>query len=247
MALADLESGRLRRLTGGYVLYGSVEMDRSITIGRQFGSGGHEVGFRLSKKLGIPFYDGEIIVLTAKKSTLAESYLRKMEEKKPSFLNVGSAGLFADSAVSASSDCMINRMYSLSAYDKVFLEQSEVIKNLAKKEPCVIVGRASDYVLREMHSINVFLCADMKDRIARKLSLEGKQGYDEASMEKLVRRKDKARAKYYEYYTHERWGDSSHYDLCINTSTVGVDGAVNIILKYISEYGLKNIMPDAEH
>ena len=219
-------------------------MPRVITIGRQFGSGGHEVGSRLAKKMGIPFYDKEILSLTAKNSRFAESYLEKMDEQKPSFLNVGSAGLMSGAGGTSSAQGAITQFYNLSPNDQIFLETSKVMNALAEKGPCVIVGRCADYILRDLDPVNFFICADIKDRVARKLALDEHSEMTEQEMEKLIRQTDKSRSKYYEYYSHEVWGSADNYHMCINTSVVGVDGAVEIIRKFVEEFRKKNLMPD---
>ncbi|MGX8774954.1 MAG: AAA family ATPase [Bacillota bacterium] len=219
-------------------------MPRVITIGRQFGSGGHEVGSRLAKKMGIPFYDKEILSLTAKNSRFAESYLEKMDEQKPSFLNVGSAGLMSGAGGTSSAQGAITQFYNLSPNDQIFLETSKVMNALAEKGPCVIVGRCADYILRDLDPVNFFICADIKDRVARKLALDEHSEMTEQEMEKLIRQTDKSRSKYYEYYSHEIWGSADNYHMCINTSVVGVDGAVEIIMKFVEEFRKKNLMPD---
>ena len=141
-------------------------MPRVITIGREFGSGGHEVGLRLAKKMGIPFYDKEILSLTAKNSRFAESYLEKMDEQKPSFLNVGSAGLMSGAGGTSSAQSAMNQFYNLSANDQIFLETSKVMQQLAEKGPCVIVGRCADYILRDLDPVNLFICADLLDQFS---------------------------------------------------------------------------------
>ena len=219
-------------------------MPKVITIGREFGSGGHEVGLRLAKKMGIPFYDKEILSLTAKNSRFAESYLEKMDEQKPSFLNVGSAGLMSGAGGTSSAQSAMNQFYNLSPNDQIFLETSKVMQQLAEKGPCVIVGRCADYILRDLDPVNLFICADIQDRVARKLALDENKEMDEQSMEKKIRQTDKSRSKYYEYYSHEVWGAAENYHLCINTSVVGVDGAVEIIYKFVEEFRKKNLMPD---
>jgi len=219
-------------------------MQRVITIGRQFGSGGHEVGLRLSKKLGIPFYDKELIRLTAKSSRFAESYLAKMDEQKPSFLNIGSAGIMSGAGGSSSAQGAMSQFYNLSPNDQVFLATSKVMHALAEDGPCVIVGRCADYILRDIDPVNFFICADLKDRVARKLALDEHKDTDEQKMEKLILQTDKDRSKYYEYYSHASWGAADNYHMCINTSVVGVDGAVEIIMKFVEEFRKKNIMPD---
>lgn len=212
-------------------------MNFVITIGRQFGSGGHEVGFRLAKKLGIPFYDKELLKITAENSNFAESFLEKVDEQKPKFMSFGGVG------VSASSMGLGN-YYNLSANDRVFVETGKTMHSLVEKGPCVIVGRCADYVLRDVPTVDVFISADLKDRVARKVALEKNGGISEEEMEKLILSTDKNRAKYYEYYSHEKWGDSAHYDLCINTSYVGVDGAVEVIENYLSKFGHKGVLPN---
>ncbi len=219
-------------------------MGHVVTIGRQFGSGGHEVGRRLAMRLGIPFYDKELITLTAENSRFAESYLAKMDEQKPSLLNMGSAGLVPSAGIAMSREVVMNQFYNLSPNDQVFLEKSRIIQALAKKGSCVIVGRCADYVLRDYDTVNFFIQANLEDRVSRKLALEEHVEHDRASMEKLIKSTDKNRSKYYEYYTHKKWGNASNYDLCVNTSSVGVDGAVDVLLKFIEEFKKKTIMPD---
>lgn len=219
-------------------------MGHVVTIGRQFGSGGHEVGRRLAMRLGIPFYDKELITLTAENSRFAESYLAKMDEQKPSLLNMGSAGLVPSAGIAMSREVVMNQFYNLSPNDQVFFEKSRIIQALAKKGSCVIVGRCADYVLRDYDTVNFFIQANLEDRVSRKLALEEHVEHDRASMEKLIKSTDKNRSKYYEYYTHKKWGNASNYDLCVNTSSVGVDGAVEVLLKFIEEFKKKTIMPD---
>ena len=216
-------------------------MGRVITIGRQFGSGGHEVGLRLAKRLGIPFYDKELLSLTAENSRFAESYLAKMDEQKPSFLNLGSSGVIPGGS---SAQSAMTQFYHLSPNDQIFLATSKVMHSLAEQGPCVIVGRCADYILRDVDPVNFFICADIKDRVDRKLALDEHKEMNEQEMEKLILQTDRNRGKYYEYYTHETWGDARNYHMCINTSVVGVDGAVEIIMKFVEEFRKKNLMPD---
>ena len=206
-------------------------MDRIITIGRQFGSGGHESGKRLAEKLGIPFYDKEILTLTAEKSHFAESYLEKIDERRPGILSMGIGASGAG-------------FYSLSPNDQAFLAMGKAMKELAEKGPCVIIGRCAGYVLRDFSPINFFISAKLEDRIQRKLALGAHPDYDVDQMEKLICTTDKNRSKYFEYYTHSKWGDASSYHMCIDTSNVGVDGAVDLMCMFIEQFGKKNIMPD---
>ncbi len=219
-------------------------MGRVITIGRQFGSGGHEVGLRLAKRLEIPFYDKELIKLTAESSRFAEGYLAKMDEQRPSFLNVGPSGMISGAGMSSTTVGAVNQFYHLSPNDQIFLATSKVMHSLAAEGPCVIVGRCADYILRDLDPVNFFISASMEDRIARKMALDEHHDMDRKSMEKLIKQTDKDRSKFYEYYSHKNWGDARNYHLCIDTSVVGVDGAVEIIMKFVEEFRKKNLMPD---
>lgn len=219
-------------------------MNKIITIGRQFGSGGHEAGKRLADKLGIPLYDKEILTMTAENSHFAESFLKKIDETRPSFLNLGMGGMAAGTALAATNEAFVNQFYSLSPNDQAFLEMSKVLKNIAAKGPCIIIGRCADYILKEFEPVNFFLCADLDQRVRRKMALDEHSGVTEEEMTKLVETTDKNRAKFYEYYSHDRWGEASHYHMCIDTGKVGVDGAVRLMCLYIEEFGKKNIMPD---
>ena len=212
-------------------------MNRIITIGRQFGSGGHESGKRLAQKLKIPFYDKSILTITAEKSLFSETYLQTIDEKRPSLVSLGVGA-------TPMSDSFVNYFYHLSPNDQAFLEIGKVMKDIAQKGPCVIIGRCADYVLKEFNPINFFICADLEDRIKRKLALEEHSETSAEQMEKIINAADKNRSKYYEYYTHQRWGEAPNYHMCIDTSSVGVDGAVELMSLFVDEFGKKNIMPD---
>ena len=204
-------------------------------------AGDGEVDGQDGEGLGSPFYDKELLSLTAQNSRFAESYLAKMDEQKPSFLNLGSSGVIPGGS---SAQSAMNQFYHLSPNDQIFIETSKVMHSLAEQGPCVIVGRCADYILRDVDPVNFFICADLKDRVARKLALEENKGMTEQAMEKLILQTDKNRGKFYEYYSHEVWGAAKNYHLCIDTSVVGVDGAVEIIMKFVEEFRKKNLMPD---
>ena len=180
-----------------------------VTIGRQFGSGGHEVGRRLASELGISFYDHE----------------------------------FVDMAVMFSG----MEMYQPSPYDRILAEVYMLIRDIASKESCVIVGRAADYILSDQSHVSIFLFAPMEDRVKRKMALlkpEDAAKMTPSAMEKIVKQMDKQRKRYYEYYTDMKWGARDSYDLLINTSQSGIDGAVKIIRTYIDECRGESIMPN---
>lgn len=197
-----------------------------ITISRQFGSGGREVGKKLAETLGIPFYDKELIEMAAKESGIDEE-LFEDEEYRTSrgFYLLGAIGFTLGSPITSISEMSLN--------DRLFLVQSETIENLAEKGPCVIVGRCADYVLQEKYdTINVFIHANMKDRRERAIhSYEVDERNIEASMAKI----DKRRANYYNYYTDRKWGAAENYDVVLNSSKFGIDGCVEIIKSLIKE------------
>jgi len=204
-----------------------------VTIGREFGSGGHEIGKRLSTELGIKFYDQEFIHMAVQKTGYHEEYIKNNEEKAPDF---ASGALFSGM-----------ELYQPSPYDKIQSEEYKIIKDELAKESCVIVGRAADYILNEEPHVSIFLFAPMADRVKRKMALlDPKQAASvtPAQMEKIVKQMDKQRRRYYEYYTDLKWGARDTYDLLINTSRTGIDGAVKIIETYIKECRGEDIMPD---
>lgn len=197
-----------------------------ITISRQFGSGGREVGKKLAEALGIPFYDKELIEMAAKESGIDEE-LFEDEEYRTSrgFYLLGAIGFTLGSPITSISEMSLN--------DRLFLVQSETIENIAEKGPCVIVGRCADYVLQEKHStINIFIHASMKDRKERAIhSYE----VDERNIEASISKIDKRRANYYNYYTDRKWGAAENYDIVLNSSKFGIDGCVEIIKQIIGE------------
>jgi cytidylate kinase len=204
-----------------------------VTIGREFGSGGHEVGKRLAEDLGLNFYDHEFIQMAVQKTGFHEEYVKTNEEKAPDF---ATGVLFSGI-----------EFYQPSPYDKIQAEEYKLIKEIAARESCVIVGRAADYVLRDEEHISVFLFAPMEYRVNRKLALldpDQQENVTRTQMEKAIKQMDKQRRRYYEYYTDRKWGARDGYDLLINTSKAGIDGSVKIIKTYIEECRGESIMPD---
>lgn len=196
-----------------------------VAIGREFGSGGKEIGFELAKHLGIKCYDRELVELAAKDSGLCENIFHIHDEKPTnSFLyslvmDTYSAGYATPGLI----DVPISQ--------KVFLAQFDTIKKLAKNESCVIVGRCADYALEgEVNLASIFICADMASkttRIAKRFQLT------EAKAKDLIIKTDKKRASYYNYYTNKKWGDSASYDLCINSTNLGVNESIALIINYL--------------
>lgn len=191
-----------------------------ITIGRQFGSGGHEIGLAVAKALNIPFYDKEIIKKTAEKNGMSRELLESFDEKPTnSFLYSLSLGAYTYNT--------FNGVPEIPMSDKIFLIQSDTIKSLAKEGPCVIIGRCAESVLRNVAPVfSVFIHTDFDSRIKRIAEYE-KISHDAAS--ERIRKTDKKRASYHNYYSDLKWGAAASYDLCIN-SKIGFETAANLIV-----------------
>ena len=203
--------------------------DYIYTIGREFGSDGKNVGIALAKKLNIKCYDKELLAEAAKQSGLCEEIFENHDEKPTnSFLY-----------------SLVMDTYSMNGYasapfldmplnHKVFLAQFEAIKKIAAEGPCVIVGRCADYALAENpNCINVFIHADWDYRIE---NMKKRFQFNEKQAKDTLTKKDKQRASYYNYYTSKKWGDSKSYDLTLDISKLGIDGCVDMILKYRDIY-----------
>ncbi len=200
-----------------------------IAIGRQCGSSGKVIGEKVAAALGIKCYDKELLALAAKNSGLCEELFQSHDEKPTnSFLyslvmDTYNVGLTSSGYM----DMPINH--------KIFLAQFDTIKKLAEEESCVIVGRCADYALADdPNLVSVFITADDKDKIQ---SLKELYQVDDAKAKEVMVKTDKKRSSYYNYYSNKKWGDVRSYDLCINRSPIGVDGAVDMILKYIEVKG----------
>lgn len=184
-----------------------------ITISREFGSGGRTIGKALADKLGIPCYDSEIIEKVADKSGFDTDYVAKKGE---SARNTPLSGLFKS-----------NYYYKSSDEDIIRDIQTKIITEIAEKESCVIVGRCSDYILRNRDDVlKVFICSDKKSRAERIVNVYGERS---DSPEKRLKDKDKRRALYYQLYTDLKWGDARNYDISLNSGLLGINGCVDIL------------------
>lgn len=189
--------------------------NRIITISRQFGSGGRTIGKEVAQKLGIPCYDNELIEKVAEESGLAKEYVEEHGEYTAhgSWLaNVLASG----------------RTYNgISNQDYLWITQRKIILELAQQGPCVIVGRCADYILRDVADcIKVYVHADMEKRAERIVNLYGER---EDSPMKRLKDKDKRRAAYYQFYTEMEWGNANHYDISLDSGTLGIEKCVDII------------------
>lgn len=198
-----------------------MNQHKIITISRQYGSGGRIVGKKLADALGVPFYDNELINLAAEKTGLSKECFKEAENTSAGNL------LFSITSLASGMDSC-----GLPLSEKIFLVQSQVIKEVAEEGSCVIVGRSANYVLSENpNCINIFLQADLKDRVQRAISQ-----YDlpEKNAEAAVIKTDKRRANYYNYFTGAKWGKAENYDLILNTSRLDLDHVVDVIKTYVS-------------
>ena len=191
-----------------------------ITISREFGSGGRKIGEKLAQQLSIQFYDKEILQRTAEKSGLSQDFIANAEShSRKSFL--------FSIATAPYSDMKFSYQYETPVTDQAYFAQSQVIRELAEANNCVIVGRCADYILREEEKLlRIFIVASPDDRLRRVVDEYGMEEKDASSK---IKKADKARASYVRQYTGEEWGDVKNYDLVINTSYSGIDGAVEII------------------
>ena len=202
-------------------------MNKVITIGRQYGSGGREIGQTVAEYYGIPFYDNELITRAAKESGFAEENFAKAEDRATNSLLYS---LAMGINVYGNQDFGFN---GLSLDDRIFLAQSDVIRKVADEGPCVIVGRCADYVLKERDNIvNLFVKASMKFRIDRVISEYG-EAPDKAA--DIILKNDKRRANYYNYHVGEKWTNLNNYDMVIRSDFVGIDQTVECICKYLGE------------
>ena len=196
-----------------------------ITVGRQFGSGGHVVATSLSKKLGIPMYDSELITKAAEMSGFSTDFFKEKDEKR----NIFPLSNYFSSSILGAPQNFLNS-------DALFKIQSSVIKDIASKESAVIVGRCSNYLLRDLdYVLDVFITAPMKTRIAR---VSERNSLDEEKAKELILKSDKKRETYYNYFTFGTWGAASDYDLCVDSSILGIDGTADFIIDFAKKSSL---------
>ena len=194
-----------------------------ITIGRQHGSSGREIARLLAEKLNYKCYAKEIVDEAANHSDFSRDLIDALDEKRMSafILHAGGYGL--------------NENFRLNM--QVVSAQFEAMRNIAEKGNCIFVGRCADYILRDHDDlISVFILGDMDERLK---CLERRQGLDEVEARKKIKEVDKDRSSFYRYYSDQTWGDAQNYDMCINSSKLGVEGTVQVILDYIKARGLK--------
>ena len=194
-----------------------------ITIARQYGSAGREIGEKVAAALGIPLYDKELIKEAASKGDLNEEVLKNADEQAANSL------LYSLAMGSNILGTTMNFGYKMPINDKLFILQSEVIKEYAAKGSCVIIGRCADYVLRDTPGLlRLFIYGDIDHRQAR--IKERHPEIKSSQIIDVINKTDKRRASYYNFYTGNKWGKYDNYDIAINSSTLNVDGAVDVIV-----------------
>ncbi len=194
-----------------------------VTISRQYGSGGREIGQKLAARLGIPYYDKELIILAAEKSDYARSLFEEADQKASNSMifSLMRAGSMANS-------------YDMPLNDKIYLIQSGVIQQVARQGSCVIVGRCADYVLQDKFPcVNIFIHAPLRQRIERGVALYGLAPDDAQS---VILKTDKRRETYYNYYTGRKFGDARNYTLSLDSLGVGIESAVRVLADYVEHW-----------
>jgi cytidylate kinase len=197
-----------------------------INIGRQLGSGGRQIGEILASILDISFYDKELIQIASQESGLGKEFFEKFDEKNSHSIFGGLFGFRGTFTEEQYSNSYLNN-------ETLFKIQSDVIRKLAEEQSCIFVGRCADYVLKDNPlCLNIFISADMDDRIKR---VAEKENMPVNKAKDLIEKTDKKRAAYYNYYSNKIWGAADSYHLCINSSYLGIDETVNYIIQLIDK------------
>ncbi len=198
-----------------------------VTIARQYGSGGREIGEKVAAALGIAFYDKELITMAAQKSGLSPNVLHTADEK-------ASNSLLYTLAMGSSIYGASTLNYDIPINDRLFITQCDIIKNLAEKGSCVMVGRSADYVLRDNpRHVSVFIYAKLEDRIRRVME---RHSLSEADARNLIAKTDKRRANYYNFYTGQKWGKYDNYHMSLDSSLLGIDGTAKLISQLADDF-----------
>ncbi|MCR4589083.1 MAG: cytidylate kinase-like family protein [Lachnospiraceae bacterium] len=197
-----------------------------ITISRQYGSGGRTIGEMLSQRLGVHYYDKELMKLAAEDSGINEALFNKADE------TVKKTHLFQIARKEYNGELIPPESDDFTSTENLFNYQAKIIKDLAESESCVIIGRCADFVLKDYdHVIRVFVHAPhdfLMEQAAKKINLKGKE------LEKFIAKTDKHRAEYYKYHTGREWTDARNYDLCLDSSKLGFDRCVDEIISYMN-------------
>ena len=187
-----------------------------ITIAREYGSGGRYIGKLVAEKLGIKLYDKEFVKKVAEETGLSEEFIKNNEQKRDALADLNNGYYFG-----------------LNNADELFLKESEIIKNTAEKESCVIVGRCADFILNDRKDVTkVFIYSNMENKVKRATEF---YGLDKAKAEKEITRINKLRANHYKHYTEKEWNNPNNYDICINSDTLGVEKSADLICEIVNK------------
>ncbi len=220
-------------------------MKRIITIGREFGSGGRELGRRLSEQMHIAYYDQEIITEIAKRTAMSEEYVRQITESSP----IPSFPITVGHSFCPVPNPMFQQCLS------VYTEQHKLLKELAGKSDCIIVGRCADYILRDAQPFRIFVYADTASKLRRCMERKPEnENLSEAQVKRRIAEIDRGRAKYYQFFSDRKWGAKENYDLLVNTSNADIKklsaalcGYLQNLYKYKEQLPyIKNQKEDAE-
>lgn len=204
-------------------------MNTIITVGREFGSGGRELGYKLAKELGYAYYDKQILSEIVEETKFSKEYVQEILENKISYM------LPTTFPVGMS----IGNEYQIQQMQNIIKAQTEVITNMATKSSCVIVGRCADYILKDVENIQlfrIFVYADMDSKMQRckDRAPEG-ENFTDKELEKHIKSVDKNRSSYYSDFTLQKWGDKSNYDMCINTTNISIDDIIPHLSKMFND------------
>ena len=205
-------------------------MNKIITISREFGSGGRELGKRIAEELQIAYYDREIVTAIAKRSELAEDYVGQiLENRIMTYYPITVASSFAAMPPTDTLHYVNHGIYNA---------QNEIIRELGQKSDCVIVGRCADYILEDQKPYDIFVYADMDSRLQRCRAKGGKDAeLSDKELIKKIQAIDKSRAQYYRFYTGRTWGERTNYDLCVNTAGWDIEKLAKLIAELIKQKG----------
>lgn len=200
-------------------------MNKIITISREFGSGGREVGKRLADELGFAYYDNEIITMLAQETGLKEEYINNISEK----------GIYPYSFNFGKSFYMLNSMQN--SQNDILVKQTKIIKEIASKGNCIIVGRGADIILRDCNTMNLFIYATIDSKVKRCLEKASKEeNLTPKEIEQKIKQIDKNRQKFHDLLSSKTWGDKENYDLCINTTNINIKTIIKPLSLYIKNY-----------
>ena len=191
-----------------------------ITITRQYGSGGREIGQKLAERLGIEFFDNKLLDVAANDSGIHKAHFEENDERR------SNSFLYLLSTTYGQGNIPFD--------DTLFFAQLNAIQKIASEQPCVIIGRCADYALRKFDKVaNIFICAPFEDRVKRAIEV---YGIEEKHAADYVKRMDKQRISYYNYYTDKRWGSPENYALCVDSAVLGMDGSAELIERFLEMY-----------